>query len=138
MGGGQDVEQGGKGRVATAVVPRRVWGLRFRSTGRGVGGGRTLNHPFMGVSKLPHKTCPFSLQVSVNRSVHPTCLRYRSSLYVQSEQIGMENRRNFIPTPEFLKSEIGIPIKRNFPAGIGRLGFESLKAVKISGRILPG
>ena len=29
----------------------------------------------------------------------------------------MENRSNFIPTPEFLKSEIGIPIKRNFPAG---------------------
>ena len=29
----------------------------------------------------------------------------------------MENRSDFIPTPEFLKSEIGIPIKRNFPAG---------------------
>ena len=79
----------------------------------------------MGVSKLPHKTCPFSLQVSVyrsldrsvNRSVHPTCLRYRSPLHVRSEQIGMENRSDFIPTPEFLKSEIGIPIERNFPAG---------------------
>ena len=71
----------------------------------------------MGVSKLPHKTCPFSLQVSVypsldqsldrsvNRSVHPTCLRYRSPLHVRSEQIGMENRSDFIPTPEFLESQ---------------------------------
>jgi hypothetical protein len=30
----------------------------------------------------------------------------------------MENRSDFIPTTEFLKSEIGIPIKRNFPAGM--------------------
>ena len=29
----------------------------------------------------------------------------------------MENRSDFIPMPEFLKSEIGIQIKRNFPAG---------------------
>jgi hypothetical protein len=30
----------------------------------------------------------------------------------------MENQSDFIPTPEFLKSEIGIPIERNFPAGL--------------------
>ena len=57
------------------------------------------------------------LNQSENRSVHPPCLRYRSPLNVRSEQIGMENRSNFIPTPEFHKSEIGIPIERNFPAG---------------------
>ena len=90
---------------------------------------RTLNHPFIGVLKLPYKTCPFSLQVSVyrsvdrsvdrsvNRSVQPPCLRYRSPLHVRSEQIGMKKRSDFIPQSEFLKSEIGIPIERNFPAG---------------------
>jgi len=36
---------------------------------RGGGGVRTLNHQFMGVSKLQLKTCPFSLQVSVYRSL---------------------------------------------------------------------
>jgi len=75
----------------------------------------------MGVLKLPHKTCPFSLQVSVyqsvDRSVQPPCLRYRSPLHVRSEQIGMKKRSDFIPQSEFLKSEIGIPIERNFPAG---------------------
>ena len=58
------------------------------------------------------------LNRSENRSVHPPCLRYRSPLNVRSEQIGMENRSDFIPTTEFLKSEIGIPVERNFPAGI--------------------
>ena len=87
---------------------------------------RTLNHPFIGDLKLPYKTCPFSLQVSVyrsvdrsvNRLVQPPCLRYRSPLHVRSEQIGMKKRSDFIPQSEFLKSEIGIPIERNFPAGV--------------------
>ena len=29
----------------------------------------------------------------------------------------MKKRSDFIPQSEFLKSEIGIPIERNFPAG---------------------
>ena len=75
----------------------------------------------MGVSKLSHKTCPFSLPMSVylslDRSVQPPCLCYRSPLHVRSEQIGMKKKSNFTPQLEFLNSEIGIPIKRNFPAG---------------------
>ena len=68
-----------------------------------------------------HKTCPFSLQVTVYLSldglVQPPCLCYQSPLHVLSEQIGKKKRSNFTPQLEFLKSEIGIPIERNFPAG---------------------
>ena len=71
----------------------------------------------MGVLKLPHKTFPFSLQVSVYQSVQPPSLRYRSRLHARSEQIGSKKLSNFTPKSEFLKSEIGIPIERNFPAG---------------------
>ena len=63
----------------------------------------------MGVSKLPHKTCPFSLQVSVyrlldrslDRSVHPT----------------MENRSDFIPTPEFLSQKSEFRSREIFQLG---------------------
>ena len=105
MGGVQGVVRVGKGGggAAKVLVPGEGFFVPLA-----LGGGG-------------HKTCPFSLQVSVYLSldglVQPPCLCYQSPLHVLSEQIGKKKRSNFTPQSEFLKSEIGIPIERNFPAG---------------------
>ena len=60
----------------------------------------------------------FFLQVLVNRSIGSTDLfRLLITDYCSIGTDQNEKRSDFIPQAEFIKSEIGIRIKRNFPAG---------------------
>ena len=89
--------------AATVLVPREGF---FCPTSPG--GGRNLNHLFIGVSKLPHKTCPFSLQVSVYLSLDQSTALFTLSISA-SCMIGTDRKEK----EEQFHSSVGIPQVRN-------------------------